>query len=511
MPTTLFPPDELPQPPFDWPVPLLGLDGSPERLSGIKVWYDFDWKVEFQHTRRYRGFPNSSQLTALVKAAAPEGKTPQLLLTKVTTYSQDVIETDKEFVLVVNIDEFKKVTPDKAMSLFARKLGGSVVTLADVRAFVETEDGRTELLSLIQKPILRDWLREGPQRVEEFLEVLSEVQAFELSVDVKQRLLDLCLRAEPDTLAKIAQCLTSAEPAKILAAFERLDLASLESLNTAANLGALKATLAEWEQNKTCKDEVGFWQTFFQRRPYILSQLFSYPIVIMEGSAFLGGTGTNRKGSKLVDFLVKNKLTKNTAIIEIKTPMTPLVRNTAYRPNSVFAIHAEVTGAIVQAATYKSTFLTHYADLREDARINGSDADFEVFDPPLFVIAGSLSSLNVLVKRRSFELFRNGLSNVQLVTFDELFERIQGLISLLESGWNSADSDSQDSEAPEVTDMQGNPVRQDGQDCPSDERISVVAEGKQHSAEGLEPGRVLSGTEKLPTSLPFDAASDHCA
>ncbi len=437
----LFTPDELPKPPFEWPLPLIGLDGSPDRLSGIKVWYDFDWKFEFAQTRLYKGFKNSRQLTAFLKEAAPDGKTPQLLLTKLTGHSQDVIETEKEFVLVVNIDEFKEVPPNKAVSLFARKLGGSIITSAEVRRFVETEDGGKALLSFIKRPTLRDWFREKPQRVGEYLEVFSEVQAVELSDEVKQGLLKLCLQAEPDKLAKIAQCLTSAEPAMIVAAFERLDLASLKSLNAAANLGALKATLAKWEENKTCKNE-GFWQKWFEQQPFILSQLFSYPVVIMEGSAYFGGTALSGKGDKLGDFLIKNKLTKNTAIIEIKTPMTPLVGKSHYRDTGMYAMHKEVTGAIVQAATYKNTFLTELAIRREAARQNGSDTDFEVFDPPLFVIAGSSTNLlDAPGKKRSFELFRNALSNVQLVLFDELFSRIQSLVDLLESGCNHADTD----------------------------------------------------------------------
>lgn len=465
------------------------MDGSPEQLSGIKVWYDFDWKVEFNHTRTYRGFRNSRQLTAIVKAAAPDGKTAQLLLTKETGYSQDKIETDAEFVLVVNIDEFKQVTPNKAVSFFARKIAGSVVTLADFQKIVEDPEGRKAFFPLIKKPTLQEWLNEDSTRVTELLEVLSETHSIKLTEESKRRLLDLCLQAEPDTLAKLAECLTSAEPAKVLAAFERLDIESLQSLTAAANLGALKATLAQWEANKERGDEVTFWQRWFHQRPYILSQLFSYPVVIMEGSAYLGGTAIDRKGPKLADYLIKNKLTKNTAIIEIKTPITPIVSNKEYR-GGVYAIDTEITGAIVQAATYKNTFIVEQSTLRDATRMNGGDFDFEVFDPPLFVIAGSLARLNSPTKRRSFELFRNGLSNAQLITFDELFERIQGLVTLLETVSNSAGPDAIERIPTEVT--LEHPTEVDG--------YSPVP-------QEFTPESVTADTTKLPPTCVIESSS----
>jgi hypothetical protein len=39
-------------------------------------------------------------------------------------------------------------------------------------------------------------------------------------------------------------------------------------------------------------------------------------------------------------------------------------------------------------------------------------------------------------KNKSFELFRSGLNDVQIITYDELFGKVQFLIDLLEGNIN---------------------------------------------------------------------------
>lgn len=46
------------------------------------------------------------------------------------------------------------------------------------------------------------------------------------------------------------------------------------------------------------------------------------------------------------------------------------------------------------------------------------------------MIIGNSGELDNGKKRRSFELFRSGLSDVEIVTFDELFLKIERLASL---------------------------------------------------------------------------------
>jgi hypothetical protein len=125
-----------------------------------------------------------------------------------------------------------------------------------------------------------------------------------------------------------------------------------------------------------------------------------------------------------VDFLVKNRLTASAALVEIKTPTTKLTGR-EYRagiPN----VSADLAGSIVQVLSYR-------ASLAETHRtLHALSNDFDVFDPPCVVIIGNCVELSTVAKKSTFELFRRQLSGgVEVVTFDELFSRVERLIALL--------------------------------------------------------------------------------
>jgi hypothetical protein len=50
------------------------------------------------------------------------------------------------------------------------------------------------------------------------------------------------------------------------------------------------------------------------------------------------------------------------------------------------------------------------------------------------LIIGHSSQLDSDAKRASFELFRRGQRVMEIITFDELFKKIELLLSLLEGG-----------------------------------------------------------------------------
>jgi hypothetical protein len=57
---------------------------------------------------------------------------------------------------------------------------------------------------------------------------------------------------------------------------------------------------------------------------------------------------------------------------------------------------------------------------------------FEIVEPHAVVIIGDATrQLDTKARRRSFEQFRAELRNVRLVTFDELFDKLNALIVLL--------------------------------------------------------------------------------
>jgi hypothetical protein len=193
-------------------------------------------------------------------------------------------------------------------------------------------------------------------------------------------------------------------------------------------VGDLKDLLKTWETNKDNKDEK-FWEEVFCSNQLVLSQVFSFPVTIFQNQAYVGGKGINNVGGNYVDFLIKNPISENILLLEIKTPKSQLLVNKPYR-KSVYSIHSDLVGAVIQVSTQRDSLLKEYHQLK-----NNYQRGFQALHPQCLVIAGNLDKevMDDPIKRNSFELFRNGLKDVQIITYDELFCKIKILLDLFES------------------------------------------------------------------------------
>ena len=181
--------------------------------------------------------------------------------------------------------------------------------------------------------------------------------------------------------------------------------------------------LGLWEAHKTNGDEE-FWQIQFQSHSLAFPQLFSVPVTFITGKAYVGGQGIDRSDARFVDFLFSGGSAREAILIEIKTPVTPLIQKQPYRGN-VHAPSSQLTGSIVQVADYRRSLSRDLDTLIRDGKYN-----LAAFNPKAVVIIGNSSELDDDKKIRSFQLFRSGLSDVEIVTFDELFLKIERFASL---------------------------------------------------------------------------------
>lgn len=188
---------------------------------------------------------------------------------------------------------------------------------------------------------------------------------------------------------------------------------------------SMRAALNLWQTNRQNADEE-FWQQTLAANPLLLSQIFATPVISLRGKAYVGGKGIENSQGKVTDFLVANRLSENVALIEIKTPKARLL-GPEYRAG-VYAVSPDLSDAIVQVATQRDALLKEYYALSAK-----SETSFAAFSPHGFVIAGDFQGeLTSPSQRQSFELFRQGLRDVQIVTFDELFARLEALLQSLQ-------------------------------------------------------------------------------
>lgn len=166
-------------------------------------------------------------------------------------------------------------------------------------------------------------------------------------------------------------------------------------------------------------DEEKFWQDLFKQHPNILSTIIPSVVHIIEDQPYFGGKAIDNKGGTIGDFLYKSG-TNNVSIIEIKTPSTDLL-GTEYR-NDVFCPSKELSGSIIQIRKQKDNLMKEYDHIRRKSLIKGKD--FDAYDPKSYIIIGNSSKLNS-IELESFELFRNSLKDIEIITFNELIEKLK--------------------------------------------------------------------------------------
>jgi len=216
------------------------------------------------------------------------------------------------------------------------------------------------------------------------------------------------------------------QPAVFVPRLVELGPEVLRNLNAAVGLEALKRALATWDANADNPDEE-FWQRTLTDHSFVLEQVFSWPTTVVKGKAYVGGKSVLNTGGNIVDFLVKNYLTHNAALVEIKTPATHLLGR-RYR-DGVYNISDELSGSVLQVANYRYSLQREFYSLS-----HGLPGGLEAFEPRCVVIIGSTVELqNAEDKLRALELFRTQVTGVGIITFDELFEKTRRLVQVLES------------------------------------------------------------------------------
>lgn len=187
---------------------------------------------------------------------------------------------------------------------------------------------------------------------------------------------------------------------------------------------SLKDAIAIWNGSKENALEE-YWQNLFERCPAAIAQLFPRSMLQIGKKCYVGGKALNNSGGNLVDFVYANRSTNNVVLVEIKTPKTKLLGK-QYRGNA-YAISEEITGSIVQVLNYRDSLIKEYYSLSQGEPEN----PFSAFSPKCVVIAGTIEAdLDSQTKMKSFELFRNEMAGVELVTYDELFEKVQCVLDI---------------------------------------------------------------------------------
>lgn len=169
------------------------------------------------------------------------------------------------------------------------------------------------------------------------------------------------------------------------------------------------------------------WQRFFEDNIFVLTMLLSRPVHLLHKQFNAKSQNITGGGAQIGDFLFGSD-SRSLAIIEIKKPSTELFQSGKPYRNNVYAPHYEISGAITQVLTQKSSLHNQWIHL---AYNNKSLMNYHADVIKCIVLAGKTPEDED--KLRSFEIFRNSCKDVDVITYDELLGRLKSLLTHLNS------------------------------------------------------------------------------
>jgi hypothetical protein len=195
---------------------------------------------------------------------------------------------------------------------------------------------------------------------------------------------------------------------------------------------------AEAERTQTKRGAEPVWQSFFESNAWI----FGYGLSQLYLSGFDGGKLERAvrghdilHSGKVSDGLLRTRGVISTlCFAEIKTHRTALLEE-EYR-KGCWAPSRELVGAIAQVQGTTAAAMESFGPRMRPKNDQGAPLAYEVFNirPKAFIVIGHLSQLvekNGVHedKLRSFEQFRNGIQGIEILTFDELYERSRFIVN----------------------------------------------------------------------------------
>lgn len=94
----------------------------------------------------------------------------------------------------------------------------------------------------------------------------------------------------------------------------------------------------------------------------------------------------------------------------------------------MYSIGEELSESFVQSLNYKDQLMKEYCKLSE----GNEGSSFYAFNPKCLIVIGTLESEPKDGNQyKSFELFRNSMTNAEIVAYDELFQKAQDILDMV--------------------------------------------------------------------------------
>jgi len=249
------------------------------------------------------------------------------------------------------------------------------------------------------------------------------------SIDIPQGTFSLISQAESEIVAALHG--RNAESIKDIIK----QLSSTEGLFLSqADINQLlkrKEKLVEFEEALVShKSDEGWWQDFFEQNKWIFGYGLNYQILRQEqAQPHYGGTDVSGRGGQRGDYLTSTVGDSNfTVLVEIKTPSTPLLQGSDEIRNGAWSLSKNLTDALSQIEANIYTWEKEGSEQHDNRDKLENDRVYTV-QPKGILVLGSLSEMkDVRNKRETFQRFRKSIHGIDIITFDELYNRAKFII-----------------------------------------------------------------------------------
>ncbi len=273
-----------------------------------------------------------------------------------------------------------------------------------------------------------------------FLEFINSIDLKDISlrrISLSDGSLD---KLDATAKRKIATLLSGSEGGELIA--EWLDNGELKHQDL-VNTGYRRAQLELFEKllyengldnyknevmhKQNTKDETA-WQHFFQHNDWIFGYGLDYKFQrILQKEFCASSSDAAGKGVVKADYLLGD--TRFTTFVELKLPSTPLFGTSKNRSNA-WRLSDELLEAYSQILEQKASGQLRLEKDRPLFDENEEEIKQHAYDSKSILIIGCWDEIQSekapktkAIKEKTFELFRRDSRNVEIITYDELYER----------------------------------------------------------------------------------------
>jgi Domain of unknown function (DUF4263) len=326
-----------------------------------------------------------------------------------------VLAESKELVHVCEV----KLIKDKGK--FTPRLHFSIRYREDTTKFARVTIKRTEDTFAVRASVSLSGCHENYWELISYLKSLRELDTpdkhFSLIPYGAEQIAAALTKHAPETVTAVL---------RLLSAHEGLRFSEVD----ADEVLRRRARLEEFRRGLDAKWDEASWKEFFDHNKWIFGYGLDYRILRIEHSqANVGGAGLSGTGGRIPDYAVSTTGDARFMVfVEIKTAETLLLAGSKPQRNGAWMLSRDLVDGLTQVQACIQEWNSH-GSKQDDNMEEMQRKNIRSIQPKAILVIGCLAEIKeTLTKLTTFELFRQSLHGVEIITFDELYGRAKFIV-----------------------------------------------------------------------------------